>query len=261
MPLAAAKPTLKAAILSTYMNLGSGRVYPTPAQKAQEISLAIYSTLLQGIPQTTVNGTAAMGQVVFGFVTTTPAPVTGSGTGGLDKSSPGKGLDTAKSDFISTMEATYTDREMTADKAADTLADAIIALYSEAKVMTNVTGMFAPGAAVPAPIGPVAPGPWSGTGKGGIEGTAGTGLVSANLAKDLEEIFKTFPKSHNEGATKWADALIKFAKTASVTTIDQGTAGGGSAAVMPPAPPLPGGNGTTLAPSPLIGSTGTGFLV
>jgi len=251
MPLATAAPTLKSALVAAF----KGTKDDAAITKANNIANAVYAALMQAIPQTIVNGSAAMGQVVAGFVTTTPSPVSGSGTGGLDKSSPGKGLDIAKNDFISTMEASYKDKDLTVDKAAQTLADAIVALYGEAKVMTNVTGMFTPGAAVPAPVGPVVPSPWAGSGKGGIEGTAGTGLVTANLAKDLEAMFKTCPKDHKEAATKWADALIKFAKTASVTTTDQGTAGGGSAAVTPPS-----GSGSTLSPSALIGSTGTGFL-
>jgi hypothetical protein len=252
VPLTTAAPTLKAAILLTYKGLKDA----TPTQKANEIANAVYAALMQAIPQTQVNGSAAPGQVIALMVTTTPSPVTGSGSGGLDKSSPGKGLDAAKSDFVSALEASYKDKDLTADKAAQTLSDAIIKLYGEAKVMTNVTGIFAPGAAVPTPAGPVAPSPWTGTGKGGIEGISGTGLVTAKLAKDLEAVYKNFPKDHKEAATKWADALIAFAKTAMVTTTDMGTAGGGAATVAPP----PTGAGSTIAPSPLINSTGMGFL-
>jgi hypothetical protein len=253
MPLAAAAPTLKTAILGAYKALDANI---TPAIKAQQISLAVWSTLIQAIPQTMVNGNAAPGQVVAAMIAASPSPVTGSGSGGLDKSSPGKGLDAAKSDFVSTMEKAYKDKDLTDDKAAQTLADAIVALYGEAKVMTNVSGMFMPGAAVPAPAGPVVPSPWMGTGTGGIESSSGSGLIPTNLANDLEPIFKDFPKDHKEAATKWADALIKFAKAAIVTTIDQGNAGGGSAVVDPTS-----GSGSTVAPSSLIASTGTGFVL
>jgi hypothetical protein len=251
MPLSSAKPTLKAALLSAYSNTKNA----TAKQKANELANAVYATLTQAIPQTIVNGNAAPGQVVAGFVTTTPSAVTGSGTGGLDKSAGAKGLAAGKQDFIKTMEASYKDSKLSADKAAQTLTDAIIKLFGEAKIMTNVSGVVSPGAAVPAPVGPVAPFMWTGTGKGGIETTAGTGLVVAKLAKALEDIFKTTPKDHKEAATKWADALIAFAKTASITTTDKGQAGGGTAAVTPPS-----GSGSTLSPSPLIASTGTGFV-
>lgn len=250
MPLATAAPTLKAAILLTYKGLKD----VTPAQKANEIANAVYTALTQAVPQTVVNGNAAMGQAVASFVTTSPSPVTGSGSGGLDKTTP-KGLDAAKGDFVSALEASYKDKNLTADKAAQILSDAIIKLYGEAKVMTNVTGIFATGAAVPAPAGPVAPSPWTGNGKGGIEGVAGTGLVTAKLAKDLEIIYKNFPRDHKEAATKWANALIAFAKTAKVTTTDTGNAGGGAATVDPST-----GTGSTLAPSALINSKGVGFV-
>jgi hypothetical protein len=256
MPLAAGKAALKSMISSAYKN-PKGDL----KQRAQMIATAVHALLLQGIPQTTVNGTAAPGQVVLLFMTTTPSPITGSGSGGIDKSSPGKGLDAAKSDFVSTMEKLYKDNKNTYDKTAETLAGAIVKLFGEAKVMTNDSGVFPPGSACPAPSGPVAPMPVVLQGMGGIESPNGTGLVPASLASDLEKIWKDSPKTYKESATLLADALIKFAKTAKITMIVNGSCGGGPAVVVPPVPPVPGGNGVTTGPSNLIGCMGTGFIL
>lgn len=256
MPLSAAKTQFEKTLISIYKDKNAKA---TAKDKSQKIAQAVFVLLKQAIPQTLITGSVAPGQVVAAFLTTTPGIVTGAtGQGGLDKSSPGAGLDTAKSSFVSTMEASYKDAKMTVEKSAKTFADALVKLYGEAKVLTQVTvGTLAPGSATPAPAGPMNPGGViSGSGKGGIESVAGgTGLVPANLAKDLEAIYTGKIQNPKESATKLAEALIKFAKSAIIIETIQGTAGGGVAVVDPSS-----GAGTTTGPSQLINCTGNGVM-
>lgn len=266
MPLAAAKAQFKTTLQTIFSFLGTSEPYPTAAQKAQQVATAVHTLLLQGVPQTQDVGSAAPGQAVVTFVTTTPSPVTGTGTGGLDQPTPGIGLDAARSLFVTQMLSSFMNYTgKTPDTAAGEWADALVALYQQAKVMTQVTGVFAPGAAVAGfPVGTVAAGSWSGSGVGSIESTSGSGLVLSSLSDAIEAVFGNVGSSKTaaEAAGDVADAVIDFAKTAAITTTDAGTAGGGLATVTPPVPPgYPGGDGVTTTPSPIISGTGSGALI
>jgi hypothetical protein len=267
MPLAVAKISFKATLNSIFSDLGTGEPYPTAADKAQQVAAAIHTLLIAGVPQTMDTGEAAAGQTVAVFLTTTPGTISGTGTGGLDKSSSGAGLDSSRSAFVDDMKALFKNYADSFDIAAGDWADYLVTLYSEAKVMTQVTGVFLPGAPVaplvPPVTGTVGTGSWSGTGTGSIESDSGSGLVEGDLSSAIEAIFSDLSSGNTAdvAAGKIADAVIAFAKTAAITTTDMGTAGGGLATITPPAPPYPGGDGVTTSASPIITGTGTGALI
>lgn len=259
MPLAVGQVSLAAALAASWANTSPSQTPPTAATDMANASMSFGQT---GIPMTVDTVTVAPGQVIVA-VTTTPGTVTGSGIGGIDVPSPGMGLDAAKSILVATLTGIFADTSPanTPVTTANSVATAIMNFLSQAMVMTNINGVSPPGQAAPPPVGPLVPGPWSGSGIGSLESTSGAGLASGlpSLIAALTATFaNTTPvQTPASVSADIGDAMLAFYKMAMITCVDNGVAGGGVCAVAPP--PLPP-TGSTVGPSSGSG-TGTGSIV
>lgn len=253
MPLAVGVTALTAALSTSWVN-----VLNTPPTAASEFANANMTFAMTGIPMTIDTGLLAPGQTVAGFTTVSPGAVSGTGIGGIDVPAPGMGLAAAKAILVTQLTTAFANVLNTPPTAASSVANAILAFLSQAKVMTTVTGTVPPGAAVPPPAGPVGPAAYTGAGIGGIEIPAGPGL-STGLAACISSLSLQFANVMNTPvgvASGIADALELFFMTGMVNTVANGTASGGPAAVDPLS-----GSGSTLPPGSPATGTGTGTIV
>jgi hypothetical protein len=266
--MALVESALKAQLFTIFYDL-TGK---TGEVKAGELGNAIDTHTKTGTPMTMHSGAApkglAGGQNVVAFSTTVPGMVTGDGLGGIDSSSPGAGLSSGKATLKSDLFAVFskTDGSMTADKASTEIAAAITKYLKTAKVMTSITATIPPGVTVPGPSGPVGIGSYSTSCTGGLEtATAGAGLDKdasiVDVLKLMLQNYDNMPKDYDEAATKWSDMIHDYYKTAKVQTTDSGTAGGGTATVVPVnVPPTPFDGLGVTGPSPIVSGSGTGTI-
>ena len=173
----------------------------TSAQCAKGIADAVKAWAVQGTPMTTHN-------VAF------------QGKGGIDLPSPGTGLAAAKAKFIAEIAAGYANQKNSSAISAQIFAEAHLALFTKAIVMTVVTATASP------PPGT----PYVGKGSGGIDkATPGKGL-SAMYSKYVADLTKLYSNNTNTPvafATELANASIAFLSEALVTTKDAGATGAG----------------------------------
>lgn len=254
MPLSAGKTALANALLASWAQIFTNTA-PSVASDFANANLAFAET---GVPTVAVTGTLAAGQVVAVFVTTTPGAVAGAGVGGIDTPTPGIGLAAAKSILVTSLTAVFANNLNTVVQAADGVADAIYTYLSQAKILTSSTGTCAPGALVPALVGPVGSSAWSGAGTGGIESSSpgpGLAVALAGLVTDMTLGWADLLNTPLQIAQDIADALETFFESALVTTVDSGTAGGGPATVDAIT-----GSGVTIAPGSPATGTGSGVI-
>lgn len=259
--------SLKLALETVFKDVADGN---TGDAKAADLVSAIHDFATTGTPMTLNSGSAplkglAPGQTILLGLTTTPGVVTADGEGGIDSSSAGSGLSSAKADLVSALKATFENMENTPTDAADQMSSAIETFFKAAKIQTLVTGVsIVPGVVpIPPPAGPVGAESYTASGIGGIDKpTPGITLaVSKPLFElDLKGIFTegAMPADYQEAADKWADYIEKYFKEAMVQTTDSGTAGGGPAVVAPP--PAPPNGVTGPLGSNIISGTGSGSL-
>jgi hypothetical protein len=255
----------------------------TPDTAASGIGDASYSWAQMGVPMTTDTGSPpskglAAGQTVVNFATSSPGVITADGQGGIDSSSPGPGLSSAKSDLISELEALFelpgpdpegNPQSKTSQEVADGFANALLNFFSKAKVLTAINGVMPIGVAVPGPSGPVGIGTYTASGTGGIDSSSpGPGLSSAltSFKNALKDVFilpepppdsNPISKSVSEIASEIADACEEFFSSAMISTTNSGTAGGGPATVAVPPSPSAGTGITGTDGSPIISGSST----
>jgi hypothetical protein len=251
---------LKSALKTIFEDVADGN---TSDSKATSIGGGIHDFAITGTPMTANSGGTGLapGQTVVSFKTI-PAPpgiVSTNGKGGIDSSSEGSGLSSAKATLKSDLKTTFKKSDNTGATAADQISKAIEKFFKAAKILTKVTGASAGGGDCPAPIGPLANEAYTAVGIGGIDkDTPGTTLAVSKptFITTLKDMFKDggFPTDYDDAATKWADAIEKYFKEAKVDTTDSGTASGGAAVVNPST-----GSGATTTASACTGS-GSGSL-
>jgi len=270
MPLAAGLAPYILALTATFVDTDNAA-----ADAASGIGDASQTWAQTGVPMTMDIGAPpkglAGGQTVAGFVTTTPGVVTGDGNGGIDSSAPGPGLSSVKAVLVADLTTVFGNPNNTAADAADGFGNAVLDFFSKAQILTAITGTMPPGAAVPAPVGPVGPFAYTASGTGGIDSASpGPGLASAlsDFKSDLEAAFTPNdvedgagnpipPKTAAETAEEIADAAETFFSSATISTVNAGTAGGGPATVVAPPAPTAGAGVTGPVGSPIISGAST----
>jgi hypothetical protein len=173
-------------------------------------------------------------QAVASFMTADPGNVTADGDGGIDSDSPGAGLAAVKSVLIASLILVFSNNSNSESDAADGVTQAVNDYFSQAKIMTNVTGVIPPGVPVPAPSGPVGPGNYTGTGIGGVDARSpGSGWSVAKTAfiNSVKSVYENTNNTPAQTAQGIADACEAFFLAAKVDTVDTGSAGGGPATV------------------------------
>jgi hypothetical protein len=255
MSLSSGLPSYKKNVNKVFQNNKNS----SPAA-GMDIGSATKEWAIGGVPMTVHTGTLAPGQTVAGFVTSTPGTVSGSGLGGVDSSSPGTGLASAKASLISSLTTLFANTKNTPDAAADGLCDAINSFFAAAKVMTSLTATIPPGVSVPGPAGPVGVGSYTGTESGGIDSSSpGAGLSNTlpTFQNSLGSVFSNNKNTPSQAAQGIADACETFFLSAIVSVSSAtGTAGGGPATVDTNT-----GSGVTNPPgSSIISGSGSGTL-
>lgn len=235
MPLAVGKVALEAALGGQF-----GDTSGSPAAgSAEKTAKAIVDFVKSGVPMTMI--TTLPGAVNGGV---TSGPVTGKGIGGIDKPSPGMGLEAAKAILETELTAamTHGGAATAAPAQASKVASAIFNYFSQAIVMTE--DQSSGPLPAPPPAGPVT-GPMTGQG-GVVSSTPGKGYDSAKskLESDLKDIYSDTSEGSDAAskAKKMAEAIHNFCKEGKVQT--QGTFTAPAVVAPPPAPPngsfLPG---------------------
>lgn len=174
--LAAAKVALISSLTALFSNTTPAN---TAALAAQTMAQAVLTFLSQAMILTNVTGIVPPGQAVpppAGPVG--PGVFTGTGTGGIDSSSPGIGLAGALPDLIASLTTQFantTPPGNTPALAASNIADYLETFFLEAMILTTDTGsaVGGPASVAPPPAPPVGstlpPGsPATGTGTGTI---------------------------------------------------------------------------------------------
>lgn len=173
--LAAAKVALISSLTALFSNTTPANTAPLAAQTMAQAVLAFLS---QAMIMTNVTGIVPPGQAVpppAGPVG--PGVFTGTGTGGIDASSPGTGLAAALPSLIASLTTQFSDTTPgnTPVLAASNIADYLETFYLAAMITTTDTGsaVGGPASVAPPPAPPVGatlpPGsPANGTGTGTI---------------------------------------------------------------------------------------------
>lgn len=212
------KPQLEQALKSLYEETS---VQKSAAEFAHKTAQAVFDFAITGIPMTqivTMPGAVALAMTV--------GPVLGTGVGGIDKPSPGMGLEPAKKLLEANLIQIYThgNKNRSPAEIARQMSDAIYHYFSQAIVMTHDTsGSVLP---APPPLGPVTGGL---TGTGGVlSSLPGKGYSAAKplLENALRGIYSSVGNSKNvaQAAREVSDALHSFFQEGVVQTTGTFTA-------------------------------------
>lgn len=169
----------KVALITTLTALfANTTLVNTALYAAQQMSMAVLTFLSQAMVLTVVSGVMPPGQAVpppAGPVG--PGTWSGTGTGGIDSSSPGTGLAAALPLLTSALTAVFANTTIanTPVSAAQNIANALQTFFEEAMITTTDTGAASGGPAVVAP--PPAPPNGSTLPPGSPATGTGTGIL------------------------------------------------------------------------------------
>jgi hypothetical protein len=230
MPLAAGIVDLESTLAAMFADVGGAK---NPREFAHKKATAIHSFVKTGVPMTLI---VTLPGAVAGAMTA--GPVSGTGLGGIDKPSPGMGLNAAHPLLVSELTAIYTHgNAVTAAKiSAQKISKAIMNYFSQAIVMTmDMTDS-------PVPAAPPA-GPVSGTikGNGGLEKPSPGAGYDSVVQKLEDQFFAIFSAVQDPGtipahASKIGDAIHAFCLEGKITTT--GTILAPAVVATPPGPPV-----------------------
>jgi hypothetical protein len=230
MPLASGKSSLQSVLESLYSDVGALKSVPEFAKKKAQ---AVHDFAITGMPMTLI--TTFPGSVSGAM---TSGPVKGIGIGGIDKPTPGMGLDAAKALFEQELIGIrrHGNKAHAVPEIAQKEAAAFFNYFSQAIVMTkDETSSPLP---APPPVGPVA---GSISAKGGIgKDSPGSGYDSARskLEDALTSIWSQVKeaKSLEELTRQEVEAYHAFFIEGKIET--KGTFIAPAVVAPPPAPPM-----------------------